>query len=617
VLPDDNQRHTQRRVIGRLIVKQFFKLPALTLAAALLSAGSVYALERAAPQQMAQAGPDDEAGPPAEKGSPKAEPKEKGEPKEPRGGGDGPPARARDGGDGPPAARSRGDGEGGARQRGDGEGGARQRGDGDGDGPPRRQKAQDDDGPGERPARPARDKDAEPRERKAPSPAANDDEPPALKKKADPDEPKAPPAKKEPPAEKAAPAEKKAPEPKAEPKDEPAPKQIEPKAAPAEKAPAEPAQRKKADPAPDTDLKDPTPKPGEKEPPAGGPPPKGPDGIAPKEAPKEGLPKEGPPPKEGRAAEPAAPGAAVAAPPEVKDLKELKQERKERSEDGGKRIVIEEPDKRTIVKEGGKTIIRHDETERFRRLGGNTRREKRNGLDISISVSPAGLEIYTESDDRGRPLRRYRRDRDGREVILFDNRDYYRRHREGSFVDAIVDLPPPRIVIPREDYIVDYEEATDVEVYDALAAPPVEELDRTYSLEEVRRSPTLRDRMRRIDLDAINFAFGAFDVGPDQYPALERIAKAMKRVIERNQNEMFMIEGHTDAVGSDEDNLSLSDRRAESVSIILTEEFGVPPENMTTQGYGEQYLKVNTDAAERQNRRVAVRRITPLLSRGN
>jgi outer membrane protein OmpA-like peptidoglycan-associated protein len=35
-----------------------------------------------------------------------------------------------------------------------------------------------------------------------------------------------------------------------------------------------------------------------------------------------------------------------------------------------------------------------------------------------------------------------------------------------------------------------------------------------------------------------------------------------------------------------------------------------------TQGYGEDYLKVNTEQPERLNRRVAVRRITPLLARG-
>jgi OmpA-OmpF porin, OOP family len=66
-------------------------------------------------------------------------------------------------------------------------------------------------------------------------------------------------------------------------------------------------------------------------------------------------------------------------------------------------------------------------------------------------------------------------------------------------------------------------------------------------------------------------------------------------------------------VGNDVDNLSLSDRRAETVAVALTEQFHVPPENLATQGYGSQFLKIPTDGPERQNRRVAVRRITPLL----
>ena len=94
-------------------------------------------------------------------------------------------------------------------------------------------------------------------------------------------------------------------------------------------------------------------------------------------------------------------------------------------------------------------------------------------------------------------------------------------------------------------------------------------------------------------------------------------AQAVQRILKRNPDEVFLIEGHTDAVGSDIDNLSLSDRRAESVAIILSDTFRVPPENLTTQGYGEQYLKVPTEGPSRENRRVAVRRITPLLSRSD
>ena len=60
--------------------------------------------------------------------------------------------------------------------------------------------------------------------------------------------------------------------------------------------------------------------------------------------------------------------------------------------------------------------------------------------------------------------------------------------------------------------------------------------------------------------------------------------------------------------------LALSVRRAEAVARALTDVFGIPPENLVTQGYGEQYLKVNTQEREEENRRVAIRRITPLVN---
>jgi outer membrane protein OmpA-like peptidoglycan-associated protein len=77
---------------------------------------------------------------------------------------------------------------------------------------------------------------------------------------------------------------------------------------------------------------------------------------------------------------------------------------------------------------------------------------------------------------------------------------------------------------------------------------------------------------------------------------------------------VFLIEGHTDAVGQELYNLTLSDRRAETVARILVEAYGVPAENLVVQGYGEEFLKINTDGNERQNRRVTVRNISPLLT---
>jgi outer membrane protein OmpA-like peptidoglycan-associated protein len=87
----------------------------------------------------------------------------------------------------------------------------------------------------------------------------------------------------------------------------------------------------------------------------------------------------------------------------------------------------------------------------------------------------------------------------------------------------------------------------------------------------------------------------------------------MQDLLDANPGEVFLVEGHTDAVGSGALNLALSDRRAETVALALTQYFDIPPENMVVQGYGETELLIDTQANEARNRRVGVRVITPLL----
>jgi outer membrane protein OmpA-like peptidoglycan-associated protein len=290
---------------------------------------------------------------------------------------------------------------------------------------------------------------------------------------------------------------------------------------------------------------------------------------------------------------------------DVGNVEQLRSQRRERTEAGG-RIVIEEPGGRSIVRENGRTIVRHDESERFRRFG-DGRVERRGSENYTVFRRPGGVEIVTVTDANGRLLRRVRRGPDRREIVLIDNAP--RRGGAGIYLN----LPAPIVNIPRERYIVDVDNASPQLIYETFEAPPVQRIERAYSLDEIRYNVAVRDRMRRVDINTINFETGSWEVSPDQAPALQAIAEALMRMVSRNPNEVFMIEGHTDAVGNDDDNLSLSDRRAAAVADILTNDYQVPPENLVTQGYGEQYLKVQTDGPSRENRRVTARRITPLL----
>jgi outer membrane protein OmpA-like peptidoglycan-associated protein len=299
-----------------------------------------------------------------------------------------------------------------------------------------------------------------------------------------------------------------------------------------------------------------------------------------------------------------------------RDVNQVRSERKQIKQ--GNQIVIVEPGNRRIIREGNRVFIRNDEGLRMRRWG-NARFEVR-GPERFTTVRRGSFDVVTVTDVNGRLLRRYRRGPDGREYILIDN-----RRRAGVALGvgaaavaglAIIVIARPRIGIPRDKYIVDARDAPPMAFYEAFEAPPVAPLERAYSLDEITDNVDLRDYVRSVDVNTINFATGSWEVSPDQIPLLQAIAEAMLKVIAENPSAIFMIEGHTDRVGSAEDNLSLSDRRAEAVSEILTSHFNVPPENMVTRGFGEQHPRVDTDGPSRENRRVQIRNITALLNGG-
>jgi len=292
----------------------------------------------------------------------------------------------------------------------------------------------------------------------------------------------------------------------------------------------------------------------------------------------------------------------------VQGLGEVQSHRREIRE--GDTMIYSEPG-RVIVRDGDGLRLRHDETERFRELGGDIRTDRRGDEVYQIYDRPDGVRIITVTDADGRLIRRIRRTPDGREVVLIDNGG---PRRVGRWSEERVVVEAPVYSGPRDTYVVDAGRVDERVIYDTLEAPPVAPVTRRYTLDEVRYNNNLRAYMRSVDVDTLTFDTGSWTVAPDQYDRLATIAAGIERALQRNANEVFLVEGHTDAVGSDVDNLSLSDRRAQEVATILTREFRVPAENLVTQGYGEQFLKVQTDGPSQANRRVTVRRITPLIS---
>ncbi|WP_274069774.1 OmpA family protein, partial [Bradyrhizobium sp. WBOS8] len=291
-------------------------------------------------------------------------------------------------------------------------------------------------------------------------------------------------------------------------------------------------------------------------------------------------------------------------------IADLHNQRRETIEGG--RTVYTEPDRIIIRDPGGQAYVRGNDLYRFRYGARDIRTDTVGGETRTVVIRPDGSQIITIVGADGRLMRRIRRDPRGHELIIIDNT--YRDPRAvGGFY---VDVPPPVVNIPYDRYIVDAQEASPDVIYQTMVAPPVQRIDRRYSLDEIRYSPNVRMQMPSIDVNTIIFETGSWTIPPDQAARLQVIADGLNQAIQRNPREVFLIEGHTDAVGNEVDNLSLSDRRAQAAAELLTQQFGVPAENLTSQGYGEQYLKEQTQGPSAINRRVTIRNITPLLNGG-
>ncbi|WP_366509700.1 OmpA family protein [Mesorhizobium sp.] len=336
------------------------------------------------------------------------------------------------------------------------------------------------------------------------------------------------------------------------------------------------------------------------------------------EAPKPAPVEEGPPPTDDRAAQ------KEIKPEKIAPVTEEKGKRVERAPDiedvrrrprpQGANVVREFGD-RVILQFNNQTFVESSDAPRMHRGARNVYYEDLSGdRTREIVERDNGVRIVTIRNRYGDVIQRSRIAPDGREYVLsyVDERNY---DYDADWRDPGDDLPPMRLTIPQEEYILDSEEVEDPDdYYTFLERPPVERVQRLYSIDEVKRSARVRDIARRIDLDTLNFEFGSASISDTEVQKLEGVANAMDKLLKKNPAESFLIEGHTDAVGRPEANLALSDRRAEAVAEALTNAFGIPPENLTTQGYGEEYLKVNTSGPNRENRRVAIRRITPLVA---
>ena len=109
----------------------------------------------------------------------------------------------------------------------------------------------------------------------------------------------------------------------------------------------------------------------------------------------------------------------------------------------------------------------------------------------------------------------------------------------------------------------------------------------------------------------INFELDSTKVLPESLPMLDSVGKMLS--LERVRDEVLVIEGHTDASGTEQHNDGLSVRRAKAIKSYLIDSYEVDPGRLVTIGHGETVLHDQVRPTNPINRRVEFRSIDAIV----
>src|SRR6201996_1196952 len=126
---------------------------------------------------------------------------------------------------------------------------------------------------------------------------------------------------------------------------------------------------------------------------------------------------------------------------------------------------------------------------------------------------------------------------------------------------------------------------------------------RSLSLGEREEIAEIASNKPKIDLE-IHFDFNSADISKDSMASVQALGDALADPKLRGST--FVVAGHTDAVGGEQFNQELSERRADTIKHYLVDHYHIASGDLVTVGYGKPKLKNAAYPADGVNRRVQV-----------
>ena len=126
---------------------------------------------------------------------------------------------------------------------------------------------------------------------------------------------------------------------------------------------------------------------------------------------------------------------------------------------------------------------------------------------------------------------------------------------------------------------------------------------RSLSLGEREEIAEIAATKPKIDLE-IHFDYNSADISKESMPEVQALGKALSDASLKGST--FVVAGHTDAIGGEEYNQGLSERRADTIKRYLSEKYGINGSDLVTVGYGKTKPKDPNAPMDPVNRRVQV-----------
>jgi outer membrane protein OmpA-like peptidoglycan-associated protein len=159
--------------------------------------------------------------------------------------------------------------------------------------------------------------------------------------------------------------------------------------------------------------------------------------------------------------------------------------------------------------------------------------------------------------------------------------------------------PQPAPIMATRSLVLDTQKKKEGEFINSLRNRQT----RSLSMDERTQLESLTVTKPNVNME-VRFDYNSASISDGSMSAVQHLGEALSD--RQLAGSTFVVSGYTDAVGGEEYNQGLSERRADTIKQYLMENYHIAATDLITVGYGKTHLKDPTKPDDASNRRVKI-----------